>query len=157
MTAPAALTADDRGDIERLVYAYCDAVDRAAIDALLALFTADAVIDYGHGRLIVGRDRIGELFRDRLDRYGATSHHASNVTIDPTPDGAEVASSVYAWHLLEDGSHAEVWGRYDDIVVRRSGGWQLSSRRIRAAGWRGFPDPPGLPGPFERIDRGGRS
>ena len=144
----------DRHAIERTLYAYCDLVDRAHVDELAGLFTSDAVIDYGYGRLIEGRERIRELFRDRLSRYQATSHHASNVIIDRLDDDRVLAAStVYAWHRLLDGETAEVWGRYDDVIVRDGGTWRLASRHIRAAGWQGFAVPDGLPGAFEPIDR----
>jgi ketosteroid isomerase-like protein len=146
--------ATDRSEIERTLYSYCDLVDRALVDEVAELFTSDAVIDYGYDRLIVGRENIRALFRDRLSRYQATSHHASNVTIDLVGDERAVASSaVYAWHRLPDGGTAEVWGRYHDDLVRDGDRWRLASRRIRAAGWTGFDIPEGLPGPFEPIDR----
>jgi ketosteroid isomerase-like protein len=140
--------------IERVLFNYCDLVDRAHVDELAELFTDDAVIDYGYDRLITGREQIRGLFLDRLGRYLGTSHHASNVTIDMTSDTVATASSaVYAWHRLPDGDTAEVWGRYDDELVREGSHWRLARRRIRAAGWRGFETPEGLPGPFEPITR----
>lgn len=144
----------DHRRIERTIYAYCELVDRAHVDDVAELFTTNAVIDYGYGRLIEGRDRIRDLFRDRLARYRATSHHTSNVTLDRVDENQVTASSVvYAWHQLVDGQVAEVWGRYDDVIVHDDGEWRLLHRRIRAAGWRGFADPDDVPGPFEPIER----
>lgn len=148
-------TETERHDIERLLFAYCDLVDRAHVDELAELFTDDAVIDYGYRRLIAGRDQIRALFHDRLGRYRGTSHHASNVTIELVDDSSgTAASAVYAWHRLPNGDTAEVWGRYDDEVVRDGSSWRLARRTIRAAGWQGFETPEGLPGPFEPIERG---
>lgn len=161
MSTTGPLSWDDRIAIERLMYDYCELVDLAHIDELADLFTVDAVIDYGHGRLIHGRDRIRDLFQDRLPRYHATSHHVSNVMIDGPGESTErftgrtarVASTIYAWHRLLDDTHAEVWGRYHDVVTDDDGRWRLASRQIRAAGWRGFETTPGSPGPFQTIER----
>lgn len=148
------LTADERHEIEQLQYRYCDLVDRARVDELVALFADGAEIDYGHDRRISGAEQLREFFLDRLRAYRGTSHHLSNVMIDIDDDGVVNAqSSIYAWHQLHDGSQVEVWGRYLDVIVRDGDEWRFGSRAIRAAGWRGFTVPDGKDGPFEMIDR----
>lgn len=154
MSTSGRLSADERADIERLQYRYCDLVDRARVDELVTLFADDAEIDYGHDRLISGVEPIRGFFLDRLRAYRGTSHHLSNVMIDVDDRGVVHAqSSIYAWHQLHDGSQVEVWGRYLDVIVRDGVGWRFGSRAIRAAGWRGFTVPDGQDGPFQMIDR----
>lgn len=146
---------EDRIAIEELLYRYCDLVDRARIDDVVTLFAADGAVDYGHGRIVRGATELGKFFADRVGSYVATSHHSSNVaiTFGDSPDAATVTSSIYAWHQQPDGNQIEIWGRYLDDVVRGPDGWVLQTRQIRAAGWRGFSVPDGVPTPFETIDR----
>jgi ketosteroid isomerase-like protein len=148
---------DDRAAIEDVLYAYADLVDRARLDDLMDLFTEDAVLDYGHGRVFTGRDTMRGLFADRLLAvYRATSHHISNVRIEVEDDRARATCHVYAWHeRADDGATPQVWGRYLDDLVRTEDGWRIARRVIRAAGEQGFPVPDGLPSAFERIDRDG--
>lgn len=146
---------DDRAAIEDVLYAYADLVDRARLDELMELFTEDAVLDYGHGRVFTGRETMRGLFADRLlATYRATSHHISNVRIEVDGDRAQAACHVYAWHeRADDGATPQVWGRYLDDLVRTENGWRIGRRVIRAAGEQGFPVPDGLPSAFEHIDR----
>lgn len=146
----------DRLAIEALLYDYCDGVDRADLTVLAEVFAPDASLDYGFGRVFHGREQILGLLRDRLRNYAATSHHASNVRIHLEADGdrGRCSSYVYAFHeLVDTGEQLHVWGRYDDEVALRDGRWQLTSRRIRAAGEQGFAVPEGLPSAFERPQR----
>jgi hypothetical protein len=55
---------------------------------------------------------------------------------------------VLAWHELADGRRFEVFGRYDDVVVRRGDRFLIRSRRFRTYGASdlGFR--------FARVDRG---
>ncbi len=146
---------DDRVAIEDVLYAYADLVDRACLDELMDLFTEHVVLDYGYGRLFTGRDVLRTLFADRLlATYTATSHHISNVRIAVDGDHATSTCHIHAWHRrADDGSQPEVWGRYDDELVRTVTGWRIARRTIRAAGERGFPIPDGQPSAFEPIDR----
>ena len=140
--------------IEMLLYKYCDYVDRIATEELHDLFSEDAVIDYGFNRIFSGREAIVNLLSSRLRLYSATSHHLSNVQItNLTTNTAECRSYIYAWHQLENGSTAEVWGRYFDQVVKENTSWKISKRTIRAAGSRGFTTPDNLPSAFEPIVR----
>jgi len=146
---------EDRIEIEALLYRYCEVVDLARIDDVVALFTADGTVDYGNGRLVQGATELGKFFADRVGSYTATSHHSSNVaiTFGDSPDAATATSSIYAWHQQPDGNQIEIWGRYLDDIVRDPDGWRLQTRKIRAAGWRGFSIPEGTPAPFEKINR----
>ena len=149
-------THDDRRAVEDVLLDYCEHVDAGDVDAVIALFTDDAVIDYGYGRHIRGRDALDEFFRERLvATYSATSHHLTNIRVTVDGDSATTRSYAYAWHARHDGSQAHVWGRYHDRLVRTGGTWRIAERAIRAAGSAGFPSADGR-SPFELIDRAGR-
>jgi SnoaL-like domain len=55
-------------------------------------------------------------------------------------DRAVVSSHLYAWHRpLAGGEDWELWGRYEDVVVRVGGEWWIHERRLLVAGVVGFP------------------
>lgn len=146
----------ERQAIEDVLLDYCERVDAGDVDAVVALFTDDATIDYGYGRRIQGHAALTEFFGERLiATYRATSHHLSNVRIAVDGDRATARSYAYAWHERHDGTQAHVWGRYADVLVRSDSGWRIAERTIRAAGSAGFPTPDGR-SPFELITRAGR-
>jgi ketosteroid isomerase-like protein len=144
----------DRASIESLLVSYGELVDEARVDELGALFTPDAILDYGRGRQCPGRDEVVAFITGRLRLYRATSHHLTNVRVTVTgPDTATATTHVYAWHERHGGDQAEIWGRYLDELVRTEAGWRIALRRIRTAGQRGFALAPGEPSPFEPIAR----
>ena len=139
----------------RLLYDYCDAVDANATADIVMLFTADAVFDFGYGRIFTGTAELTQLFRG-LDGYAATSHHLSNVVVDFVgPDTARCRSRVYAFHRAAgSGEPVQLWGRYADVVTRGPDGrWTIAQRRLRAAAEMGAPPEFGRPGRWEPIPR----
>ena len=131
----------DRQAIADLIYAYCLHFDNNEPEAVAALFTGDAVVDYGpEATTIAGAEAIATTIAVGLEQtFLATSHHVSNIQI--TFDGADDARSVsylYAWHRYVDGSpDGELWGRYRHSFVR-TGGWRISGLLLEAAGMADF-------------------
>lgn len=128
----------DRREIADLVYAYCFHFDRNEPELVAALFTDDAVVDYGpESETIVGAAAIGPTIAVGLARtFAATSHHVSNVRIEfDGPDRARSVAYLYAWHRYCDGSpDGELWGRYHHRFERTPAGWRISELVLRAAG-----------------------
>ena len=128
----------DRQAIADLVYAYCEHFDRNEPEAVAALFTDDARIDYGpEATTIVGRDAIAPTIAVGLDRtFAATSHHVSNIRVEfDGPDEARGVTYLYAWHRYRDGSpDGELWGRYHHRFVRTDDGWRIAELVLVAAG-----------------------
>jgi ketosteroid isomerase-like protein len=128
----------DRQAIADLIFAYCLHFDNNEPEAVAALFTDDAVVDYGpEASTIVGADAIATTIAVGLEKtFLATSHHVSNIQI--TFDGADRARSVsylYAWHRYVDGSpDGELWGRYRHSFVRTDSSWRISGLLLEAAG-----------------------
>jgi ketosteroid isomerase-like protein len=153
----------DEAAITRVLYDYCDHVDANRTDAIVALFSDDAVFDFGYGRIFNGPAELSKLFRG-LTTYEATSHDLSNVVIDfASPDVAHCRSHVYAFHRRADtGSVLHLWGRYTDLLIRRrdtdlaSPGWVIRQRRLRAAAESGTEPEAGFPARWEPIPRAGR-
>lgn len=137
----------DRQQIHDLLFAYCDAADRADPVATVDCFAPKATVDYGPGLAAEGRSNLLAMFGRFLGSTVATSHHLTNVRMQPSDDGADVTSYIMAWHLLPTDEHLLIVGRYIDTVVRTVDGWRLSHRRLEVHGSQGPPVP------FHRLDR----
>ena len=128
----------DRQAITDVIHAYCFHFDRNEPEAVGALFTDDATIDYGpEAERIQGAAAIAPTIAIGLAHtFAATSHHVSNIQITfDGPDRAESVSYLYAWHRYVDGSpDGELWGRYRHVFVREPDGWRISSLVLEAAG-----------------------
>jgi uncharacterized protein (TIGR02246 family) len=137
---PASVTQElaDRQAIADVIHAYCFHFDNNEPEAVAALFTDDAVIDYGpEAATIVGVDAITATIAVGLEHtFLATSHHVSNIQITfDGPANARSVSYLYAWHRYVDGSpDGELWGRYRHSFVRTDSGWRMSALLLEAAG-----------------------
>ncbi len=128
----------DRARIEDLFTAYAYHFDRNEPAEVAALFTDDAVVDYGPEMAnLSGRHTIESGVAAGLrDIFTATSHHISNVAIDFIDETrARAVAYVYAWHRYRDGSpDGFLWAQYHVGVRRRRGGWRFSEMTLKAAG-----------------------
>ena len=128
----------DRQAITDLIHAYCFHFDNNEPEAVAALFTDDATVDYGpESAAIVGSPAIATTIAVGLERtFAATSHHASNIQITfEGPDQARSVTYLYAWHRYVDGSpDGELWGRYRHRFTRTGAGWRISELLLQAAG-----------------------
>ena len=132
----------DREAIADLIHAYCLHFDQNEAEAVAALFTADARVDYGPElEPILGAAQIAPRIAVGLrEIFAATSHHVSNIRIAfEDADHATSVSYLYAWHRYRDGSpDGELWGRYHHRFERTDGGWRIAELVLRAAGTRDF-------------------
>jgi hypothetical protein len=128
----------DRLAIIGLIHAYCFHFDNNEPEAVAALFTSRATVDYGpESAAISGSAAIGATIAVGLEQtFAATSHHVSNIEIRfEDPDHARSVSYLYAWHRYVDGSpDGELWGRYRHRFVRDADGWRIDELRLEAAG-----------------------
>jgi ketosteroid isomerase-like protein len=128
----------DRQAIVDLIHAYCFHFDNNEPEAVAALFTADATVDYGpEVPTIVGSAAIGCTIAVGLERtFAATSHHVSNIQIRfHGCDAARAVTYLYAWHRYVDGSpDGELWGRYLHSFARTDAGWRIASLTLHGAG-----------------------
>ncbi len=128
----------DKAEITDVIHSYCYHFDRAEADEVLALFTEDAVVDYGPDvPTMTGVAEIGPMVANGLSRFfAATSHHISNVTIRfDGPEAARSISYLYAWHRYQDGRpNSELWGQYHHDFQRTPEGWKITRLVLRAAG-----------------------
>ncbi|MEM9477692.1 MAG: nuclear transport factor 2 family protein [Pseudomonadota bacterium] len=132
----------DKDEITGLIHAYCYHFDRADPDAVAALLTDDAVIDYGPDVAnLTSAAALHEMVtRGATNLFAATSHHVSNIAITlDGPDAAESNCYLYAWHRYrQDNAESELWGQYDHSFRRTPEGWRISRLVLSAAGMRSF-------------------
>lgn len=132
----------DQTEIIDLIHAYCYHFDRAEADEVVALFTEDATIDYGPDvPPMAGKPAFAPMIAAGLaERFTATSHHVSNVTV--RFEGRDAAASIcylYAWHRYRDGAaDSELWGQYHHGFRRTEAGWRISRLVLYAAGTKDF-------------------
>ena len=121
----------DRQQITELIHEYCRTLDAMDLDALVALFTEDCVVDYGpEPRLRSAGSARLRTDLSRMWRWSRTSHHSSNVQVSfPSRDTATACSYVLAWHERPDGTTATMMGQYHDELVRQDGRWRIARRR----------------------------
>lgn len=144
----------DRSRIADAVYAYCDHADHADVEAILALFTDDAVLDLGGGALHRGRDELRDVFIDRFALYTSTSFHCSGVRL-VRYDGTTATTTSYlqAFHeSVEQDRQMHLWGRFEDEMVAQGEVWRFRQRRLRVAGL-SHATAVEVPARFSRIER----
>ncbi|MGA0839116.1 MAG: nuclear transport factor 2 family protein [Pseudomonadales bacterium] len=128
---------DDQVAIEQLLNRYCHKLDQGDIDAVVALFADNAVLDpvYEGSGLHEGRAAIRAWYQ----RYGANTiaavrglrHKISTAMIDVDGDSATSVCYLDADSVSKDtGKRSLVGGRYEDRFVRTDAGWRLQHRRI---------------------------
>ncbi|MHC1557562.1 nuclear transport factor 2 family protein [Actinomycetospora sp. C-140] len=127
---------DDRIAITDVLALYCERIDDYDMDAVVDLFTADAVMDFGPGRggVLRGRAALRARFAGGQGGFRRTHHHLGQVRLTEAEDGTvHAVSSCSAGHELHDGTQWRVGLRYVDVLVRSDGAWRIAERRIEAA------------------------
>jgi uncharacterized protein (TIGR02246 family) len=129
---------DHDAAIHRLIVAYADAVDDRDFDAVAACFTPDARASYSGRELAPGVDAIVSHLRG-LERFLATTHQVSNVTVAVAADGrrARARSTAVAW-LVAPGEPPALLVRglryHDELRRDDDVGWRIE-RRVHAVRW----------------------
>jgi catechol 2,3-dioxygenase-like lactoylglutathione lyase family enzyme len=138
----AAVTAQDRAEIQQLLAHYATALQRCAAREYAELFTPDGVFIsddfrgathrelYGKSATLVGRAKLIELVNTEefclhpetraagAGTGGQANRPPLNAVIEPTEDGAKGTVA-----LGKD-------GRYEDLYVKTGDGWRFKSRRV---------------------------
>ncbi len=141
--------------IEQLMVRYADHIDANNPEAAAACYAEDGIGTYWG--VFKGRDEISGRLAKILNRFSATSHHLSNISIQLAGDRATATSYVYAFHRMADtGDPVHYWGRWIDRLVRTEEGWLFAEREVVGVGSIEPDDAgrersqPGHPGRFQR-------
>jgi ketosteroid isomerase-like protein len=128
------MTVDDRVAIADLLARYADAVDRRDLDALDAVFTADATIDFSaFGGSTGDLAATKQFLAESLGIFRRTQHMMGLPLVTVDGDRATARTTCHNPMLIDnaDGT-TSVWliGLwYDDDLVRTADGWRISHRR----------------------------
>jgi uncharacterized protein (TIGR02246 family) len=132
---------EDRAEIEELVARYVTSLDTLDADTYANVFAEDAVYDVD-GTVYEGRAAIRKIVtdlkasRDRNEAAGTASaalyHVMSNTSIEIIDeDEARHTSYAQTVRAAEGGQFiVGFMGRYEDVIVKRDGKWQILSRKL---------------------------
>lgn len=131
----------DKAEIEALVLRYVHALDTLDADAYASVFAEDAEFDVT-GTVYRGRAEIKKIVTDlqasraRDEAAGTESpslyHVMSNTSIEIVDDDeARHTSYAQTVRAAENGQFVVGFmGRYEDVIVKRDGEWQIQSRTL---------------------------
>jgi hypothetical protein len=136
---------EEHADIRQLLEQYMRCNDDRALDRLVALFAADAVLRIGTNEY-VGRDAIRQVFSDagfedtvphwtapsRIDARPRSMHVLANPLIEISGDHATAESDFFVLiRSAEGGAKVTLLGRYRDRLRRdATEGWLLTERTV---------------------------
>ncbi len=119
----------DRLAIAETLALYCRGIDRCDAGQLAAVFTPDALIDYGDGARPVSAVIPGLMAG--LGAMHLTQHNISNSVIRIAGNTARAETHCVALHLIPSPAgemEVVVGGRYLDRLVKREGRWLIAER-----------------------------
>jgi uncharacterized protein (TIGR02246 family) len=118
---------EDRLAIRERLDAYGGAVMRKDYDAWIACWADDAewII---RGRTILGKDRIGQAWREAMSAYQFVGFYASAASMTVTGDEASLEAHTLEFLVPHAEPERRQHGLYRDHLVRRSGRWLFRSR-----------------------------
>lgn len=126
--------------IRKLASLYSHHFDRLDLDALVDLFTQDAVCEFVRGKPVVGRDAIRAHYMRSFGKFGkdgpfSTMHAVTNHWIELT--GAERAEGrcyLIDFAITDPKINPLVYlGIYDDEYRKVDGQWRIGQRRLEFA------------------------
>lgn len=126
----------DRSRIADTIYAYCEHVDRADLDAVIDLFVEDGTIDLGAGAIHRGHDEIRDMLVDRFTLYTATSFFCTGVRL-VRYDGetASTTTHLQTYHnATRPPRQMQLRGFFEDDLVKVAAGWKFRARHLRVSG-----------------------
>lgn len=125
---------EDRLAIRELLETYADAVARNDAADWGATWSDDEPAwifgGDGPGVRIDGKDQIVAAWRQRMARYAWISFRVSPGAIGIDRDRATARSYTMETLGLADGRRLQVFGRYDDDLVRVTAGWRFRMRHF---------------------------
>ena len=127
-----------RESIRDLVARYNANGDTGRFAQVRELFSPDATMDIGDGRVYRGLDEVMTIFTSTKEGTGAAAglthvrHTTSTHQIDLV-DETSASGRLYFAVLTDIG--LDHWGRYVDRYVVEDGRWKFASRVVSVDGW----------------------
>ena len=129
----ATLTALDYAEINQLYIRYNYGIDTHGDNGMMwaGSFTTDGVFDVGGGKKFVGREALLAFAHGvAKTNNGAPHHFATNIRIEPSPEGATGSAYFFNVPTPETGKPAAITrtGTYEDVIVKTAEGWRFKQR-----------------------------
>jgi hypothetical protein len=124
-----------REEIRTVINRYCTEADRGCLDGVAALFSEDAVYEFGT-RSYRGRRGIRNMFVESGQRVAAGNlsgklmHSVSTSSVELSGSTAQATTYV----TVLGGAGIDHWGRYNDDLADRDGRWLITRRRFTLIG-----------------------
>jgi len=143
---PAAMPAQDRGDIQETFARYAWGIDLADKELALSAFTEDASFDHlwqgkvtGHAAIL---KNLEDLWYSRQHWWFGRHHLFSNFLMTPTAEGANVRSFFQIIQFNVDYGTSFVFGigTRNDTLRKVDGRWLFHTLTVNA--WRSMADVP---------------
>jgi len=126
------LTALDYAEIQQLYGRYAIGYDSGNGDLFARAFTADGTFTLPNKTVIAGREKLAEFAAQPGGNKGPTNvlHVNSNVTIEPSSEGATATAYVLLVNIGQSGKPSALTGGgvYRDTFVKGPEGWRIKSR-----------------------------
>jgi hypothetical protein len=119
----------DRLAIAEILTLYCRGIDRCDAEQLAAVFTPDALIDYGDGARLIATVIPGLIAG--LGAMRLTQHNIGNTVMRIAGNTARAETNCVALHLIpapEGEIEVAVGGRYLDTLEKHAGRWRIAER-----------------------------
>lgn len=127
-------SAQDRMEIEALFADYAWALDTADVEAVLTLFSDDAVMQDPFGRFVgLGPDGIRRFFEGLFERpeFAGRIHWVSQLVLTPIAEGYRADSYALVPASFPTGAvNLHLMAFYRDIVVRQGERWLFRERLV---------------------------
>ena len=128
--------ADDWVEIASLRAAYSHHYDSPDLDALVDLYTDDAICRFGAYGTAVGKDEIRAVFAENMsspDNNYPSLHATTNPMIEINGDAAR--GQYFLIDMVVSGGPTEpvirVAGVYDELYRRENGRWRIAETSLR--------------------------
>ena len=135
--AGGSLTALDYAEIGQLYGRYAIGYDTGNGDLWARAFTADGTFVLPGGKTLAGRQQLAEFAAAPGNDKGPTNvfHVNTNITIEPSPEGATGTAYVLLVNLGTSGKPSTLTGGgiYRDQFVKTSEGWRIKKRIYQPA------------------------
>jgi uncharacterized protein (TIGR02246 family) len=126
-------TMSKRREIQHQLNRYTDAVNRRDWQAFASVYAEDAIWE-GTGELVMrfeGRDAITRGFTGLIEAMSMFVQMNAPAVIELHGDRALARSTIHELgDVPADGTRFELYGRYEDELVRHDGEWLFRHRRF---------------------------
>jgi ketosteroid isomerase-like protein len=123
----------DDHEIRHVAFRYCRALDTKDWALLDDVFVPEATAVLGTTSMLEGIEAIRGRIRSALEHLDDSQHLVGNHEIDVDGDAATHRCYLQAQHVraaADGGPNYIVAGRYQDRLVRTSGGWRIQHRTL---------------------------